>query len=42
MRPESWVADVGKARTALGFEAATSLEEGLRETLDWYRAHGLL
>jgi dihydroflavonol-4-reductase len=35
-RPESWVADVDKARQLLGFEARTPLSEGLSETLDWY------
>jgi dihydroflavonol-4-reductase len=42
MRPESWVADVRKAREILGFEARFSLEEGLTETLGWYRRRGLL
>ena len=31
--------DVSKARSAFGFEAKVALEEGLRETIDWYRAH---
>lgn len=31
-----WEADVSKARSRLGFEAATGLEEGLAETLGWY------
>ena len=30
--------DVLKARDELGFEAAVSLEDGLRRTVDWYRA----
>ncbi len=42
MKPDSWVADVRKAREALGFESRVSLEEGLRETLDWYVRNGLL
>lgn len=29
--------DVGRARQALGFEAKTSLEEGLRATVEWYQ-----
>ena len=30
--------DVSRARTELGFEAGTSLEEGLRRTVEWYAA----
>ena len=33
----SW-ADVSAARRDLGFSATTSLEEGLRRTLEWFRA----
>ena len=42
MRPDNWEADVRKARELLGFEAGLSLEEGLRETIDWYVRNGLL
>jgi dihydroflavonol-4-reductase len=42
IKPASWVADVQKARAVLGFESRISLEEGLRETLDWYVRNGLL
>lgn len=42
MRPDSWEADIRKAREVLGFEARISLEDGLRETLDWYVRNGLL
>jgi len=42
MKPDNWVADVRKARQVLGFEAGISLEDGLRETLDWYVQNGLL
>jgi GDP-L-fucose synthase len=31
--------DSSRARAAFGFEATTSLEAGLRATIDWYRAH---
>ena len=31
--------DVSKAEDALGFRAATSLEEGLRRTIEWYERH---
>ena len=30
---------VDKARQDLGFEAKTSLEEGIRRTIDWYKEH---
>jgi nucleoside-diphosphate-sugar epimerase len=42
MKPDNWTADVRKARELLGFESRISLEEGLRETLDWYARNGLL
>jgi GDP-L-fucose synthase len=29
--------DVGRARELFGFESGTSFEEGLRETIEWYR-----
>jgi len=32
--------DVSRARDMLGFEAEVSLAEGLRRTIDWYRAQG--
>jgi nucleoside-diphosphate-sugar epimerase len=31
--------DAGRAKERLGFEPHTSFEEGLRETVDWYRGH---
>src|SRR5205085_11467400 len=33
-----WV-DATKLRRLTGWEPALSLEEGLRRTIDWYRAH---
>lgn len=42
MKPDGWVVDVRKARDLLGFETAYSLEEGLKETLQWYRGRGWL
>src|SRR6266700_185200 len=33
-------ADIGKARQRLGYSASVSFAEGLRRTLDWYRAQG--
>jgi GDP-L-fucose synthase len=32
--------DTRRARELFGFEATTPLEEGLRRTIDWYRAEG--
>jgi sterol-4alpha-carboxylate 3-dehydrogenase (decarboxylating) len=33
---------IDKARRVLGYEPRVPLDEGLRETMDWYRAEGLL
>jgi GDP-L-fucose synthase len=32
------VLDVSRARSSFGFEASTPFEDGLRRTIDWYRA----
>jgi nucleoside-diphosphate-sugar epimerase len=37
-----WVCDTSRARDELGFRAATSLEAGLRQSLEWYREAGWL
>ncbi len=37
-----WVADTGKAKSLLGFEAKTPLDVGLRETINWYKANDWL
>jgi len=42
MKQGPWVADTSKARALLGFESQFSLEQGLRETIAWYREQGLL
>jgi len=34
------LADITKARTLLGYSPTVDLEEGLRKTVDWYRATG--
>jgi nucleoside-diphosphate-sugar epimerase len=34
--------DISKARRVLGYDPKVSLEEGLRRTGEWYRAHGYL
>jgi nucleoside-diphosphate-sugar epimerase len=31
--------DISKAKRLLGWQPETSLEQGLRETIAWYRAH---
>ena len=33
------LADIGKARTLLGYEPSHRIHEGLREAMDWYVAH---
>lgn len=33
------LADVSKIKRDIGWEATTSLDEGLRKTIEWYRAH---
>lgn len=42
LKQRGWTADMEKARLGLGFVAATSLEDGLRETLRWYLDQGWL
>jgi nucleoside-diphosphate-sugar epimerase len=37
-----WTCDWGKAAAELGYQPAVSLEEGLRETVEWYRQVGWL
>jgi nucleoside-diphosphate-sugar epimerase len=34
-------ADISKARDILGYTPTVSFEEGLRATVDWYRAAGV-
>ena len=36
---ERLLSDPSRARTLLGWEAKVSLEEGIRRTADWIRAH---
>jgi UDP-glucose 4-epimerase len=36
------VPDVTRAREILNFEALTPLEEGLRQTLEWFRGQGVM
>jgi nucleoside-diphosphate-sugar epimerase len=37
-----WLCETEAARNKLGFEAEIPLDRGLKETADWYRAHGWL
>ncbi len=38
----AWVCSTSSAREVLGFEARIGLDEGLRETVEWYRKEGWL
>jgi len=38
----SWTCDIRRAAVELGFEASTSLEDGLAQTLPWYKEAGWL
>ncbi len=42
MRQRFWVCANSKAKADLGFVAKISVEEGIRQTLAWYKAHGWL
>jgi nucleoside-diphosphate-sugar epimerase len=37
-----WTCDVSKAKRDLGYSQGVGLEEGIRNTVDWYREHGWL
>jgi len=39
---DSWTCSIAKARGELGFSEQRTLEEGIRETVAWYRERGLL
>lgn len=39
LRQEAWTCDDRKARHRLGYTARYSLEEGMAETIGWYREH---
>ncbi|MDE2967436.1 MAG: NAD(P)-dependent oxidoreductase [Chloroflexota bacterium] len=40
MRQPAWICDPSSLSGDTGWQANTPLEEGLRETMSWYRAHG--
>ncbi|MFZ1730047.1 MAG: NAD-dependent epimerase/dehydratase family protein [Bacteroidota bacterium] len=37
-----WTCDVSKAKNELGYRQQVSIEDGIRQTVDWYRAQGWL
>ncbi len=40
MRQPAWICDASSLRRDTGWRAATTLAEGMRETMAWYREHG--
>ena len=42
MRQRSWQCDIGPAVSELGYRPAYDLEQGVRQTVAWYRAEGWL
>lgn len=42
MTQPGWTQDVAKAEALLGFRTAVGLEDGIRETIAWYRGRGWL
>jgi dihydroflavonol-4-reductase len=40
MVQRAWICDITKAKTELGYEETISLEDGIRETIAWYRKEG--
>lgn len=39
---DAWTCDITKAKTELGYRETMTLEEGVRNTVEWYREHGWL
>ena len=42
LRQRNWRCDVHEAQRDFGFEARYSLEQGVREAIEWYRQAGWL
>lgn len=40
MVQDAWTFSVDKARRELGFRESITIEDGIRETVNWYREHG--
>ena len=40
MKQRNWSVDTSKARDLFGFEASTTLEEGVSRSIDWYKKEG--
>lgn len=40
MKQRNWVCDISDAREDFNFSPKYSLEDGLKETIDWYKQHG--
>ena len=40
MVQENWCCDISKATTELGYKQSVALADGIRETVQWYRANG--
>lgn len=39
---DAWTCSIGKAERELGYKEKLTLEDGIRETVDWYRREGWL
>jgi UDP-glucose 4-epimerase len=42
LRAPGWVCDAARLRNEIGFVAATTLADGIRQTIAWYRENGRL
>lgn len=42
LRQRNWRADISKARREFGFNPSTSLEEGVKKSVEWYKREGWL
>ena len=40
MTTQYWTCDISKAKSELGFQPKMSLEEGIRDTVEWYYRQG--
>lgn len=42
MKQRNWNVDISKAQRDFGFKPRVSLDEGVKESIDWYKEHGWL